>query len=220
MNSFSRIVGICAITAGCVSAQSNTGSIQGNVDDDQGSHVKNAYIVASPRSIGGGLTLTTMTDTNGAFTLSGMKPGLYAVCVQYPGDPHLDPCAWSTPPQVNVSAGAIASVVMPKIVKGSLFALEIDDPNRLWAAGDDFLVGVTLPTTGFRPLRLATSNPAVKTYDVAVPFDTPLVLYLSSTHLVFADDKGNALGHTASIPFKHVTGGNNARLVINVTGRN
>lgn len=208
------------ISACCASAQSVTGSAQGTVDDDQGQHVGNAYIIATPQGVGGGLTVTTTTGAKGDFTLSGLKPGVYSICVQYPGDPHLDPCTWSTAPQVTIAAGALSALAIPKIVKGSLFVLEIDDPNQLWAQSDDFLVGVALPTRGFYPLRLASKSATARVYDMAVPFNTALVLSISSTHLVFADNKGNVLGHTASIPFKHTAGANNAQLTLTVASRN
>ncbi len=220
INTTSRNTILFLISVWCAFAQQSTGSLQGNVDDDKGQHVSKAFIVASPRSSGGGSAATVVTGPNGEFTVSGLKPGNYSICVQSPGDPHLDPCVWSTAPQVTVGAGTVSSVAMPKVTKGSLFVLQIGDPRELWTASDDFLVGITLPSSRFFPLRLAARGGTGRTYDLAVPFDTPMVLYLSSTHLLFADDKGKILGHTASIPFKHVTGGNNARLAINVADRN
>ncbi|HYL78442.1 MAG TPA: carboxypeptidase-like regulatory domain-containing protein [Bryobacteraceae bacterium] len=208
------------VSVWCVVGQQGTGSLQGNVDDDKGQHLSKAFVVISPRSAGAGSAGTVLTGPNGEFSLSGLKPGNYSVCVQYPGDPHLDPCVWSTAPQVTIAAGTMSSVAMPKVVKGSLFVLQIGDPSELWAANDDFLVGVTLPSSRFFPLRLVTRSATGRSYDLAVPFDTPMVVSLWSTHLVFADDKGRILGNTASIAFKHVAGGNNARLSINVASRN
>jgi len=204
----------------CAFAQQDKGGFQGHVDDDKGQHVSGAYIVATPQGSGGGQTATAMAGAIGDFNFADLKPGVYSVCVQEPGGQHLDPCSWSTAPQVTVVAGQAPTITLPLVVKGSLFVLRIDDPNKVWAASDDMLVGITLPSGRFSPLRMAAVDMTGRTYDVAVAFDTPLVLYVSSSHLLFSDDKGKSLGHTASIPFKHVTGGANARLTISVSGRN
>lgn len=206
--------------AWCAFAQTTTGVTQTVVTDDSGQPVSGAYIVATPLGSAGGLTITMLADAKGAFSLSALKPGAYSVCVQEPGGLHLDPCKWSTVPKLTVTAASAAALALPPIVKGSVFQLRINDPGKVWAQTDDLLVGITVPTSMFQPLRLAASDSTGKTFDVAVPFDTALAVYVSSSHLLFADATGKSLGHTVSIPFKQAAAAVNPALTLTITGRN
>ena len=61
-------------------AQNANATVQGTVTDDSGSPVANANVVMR-----GAQTYTGTTDSTGAFTISGIAPGIYVLAVTKPG---------------------------------------------------------------------------------------------------------------------------------------
>jgi len=144
------------LAASAVSAQT-TGVIQGVINDDSGQAVSSVYVVAVSATAGGKQFIAA-TGSNGAFSISGVAPGTYSVCVQEPGGAHLDPCLWAAPVRVQVAAGQTVSNPPIIAVKGTLLQVVVNDPGGLWKSGygsPGIVLGVILPSSLFQPMRLA-----------------------------------------------------------------
>ena len=71
-----------ALIVSCASAQPGTGTIKGTLVDDSGAPVPAASIIVTGAA---GYNKTVQTQADGAYTLSGLKPGAYKVAVTFPG---------------------------------------------------------------------------------------------------------------------------------------
>jgi Carboxypeptidase regulatory-like domain len=223
--------------AACIVLGQSTGSVSGTIQDDTGQPVAGGYAVASPvGSSATHLTYTAMTAADGKFSLTGMQPGRYSICVQVPAGPHLDPCRWSSAVQVTVAPGQPVTNQAISVTKGSILQVRIDDPNKVLATSGpgDVLVGVFLPSAVFEPLSLVASDASGRTYQTAIPFNTSVGLSVTSAHLVLADESGARLtpvtassggsttggpGASATIPVLSATGTANKLVTLTVTGK-
>src|SRR5262245_1879350 len=95
---------LCCVAVVAAFGQSGVGGIQGKISDDLGQPLASVYVMAAPMGPGGRQTLTTMTAASGAYSFDQASPGTYQMCVQSPGSAYLDPCRWSAPLQVKVTA--------------------------------------------------------------------------------------------------------------------
>jgi hypothetical protein len=211
--------------------------LSGTIQDDAGQPVAGGYAVASPFGASAThLTYTAMTSADGSFSITGMQPGRYSICVQVPAGPHLDPCRWSSAVQVTVAPGHPVTNQVISVTKGSVLQVRIDDPKKVLATSGpgDVLIGVFLPSGIFQPLRLAASDASGRTYETAIPFNTSVGVSVTSAHLVLADEKGAGLtpvtpgsggfttgspGASATIPVLSATGTANKLVTLTVTGK-
>jgi hypothetical protein len=175
------------------SAFSQNGRLQGTVRDDSGNPVAGAYAVATAQSGNGHSTYTVMTGKKGEYSLENLKPGKYTVCVHKPGGFQLNSCQWSAGDQFTVGKGETLADRTLSVAAGALLQIRIADPGKVMSASDDLLIGVFLPGGLFQPMRLVSQDPTGRTYDIAVPKQTPLRLSINSTQFRIADDKGGDL---------------------------
>jgi hypothetical protein len=206
------------LAASVVRAQT-TGVIQGVIKDDSALAVSSVHVVAADATIGG-KQYTAVTSSNGAFSISGVAPGTYSICVQEPGGAHLDPCHWSTPVRIKVAAGQ--TVASPSIVavKGTLLQVRVNDPGGLWKPGNgnpEVLIGVILPASLFQPMRLASSDAGGKNFDVAIPSGTPVKMSVTAPHFAISDNQGLSLGATVA-PVQAAAGQASLPLTYTITG--
>jgi hypothetical protein len=188
------------LAASAIRAQS-PGVIQGVIKDDSGQALASVYAVAVNPALGG-KQYTAATSSNGAFSMSGVAPGTYSICVQEPGGQHLDPCHWSTPVQVKVAAGQTVASPSVTAVKGTLLQVRVNDPGGLWKAGSgnpEVLLGLKLPSSLFQPMRLASSDAGGKTFDVAIPSGTPVNVSVTAPHFTISSSQGMSLGAVAPV---------------------
>lgn len=209
-----------AAAAGSVFAQA-TGGIQGVISDDGGKSLAGAYVIATPLGIAGGLTYTAVSATGGQFSFAKVPPGNYMLCVQMPRSAHLDPCSWSSPPRVTVTAGQVSANNSVRLATGAVVHVRVNDPGQHVSKGDgEVLLGIGSPSSLFHPLGLAASDASGKTFDIAIPLNTALRLEISSDLLQLADDKGMALSAAPTgIPIQVSPGQSDPTLTFNITGK-
>jgi len=181
-----------------VFAQSGTGALQGTAKDDGGKPLAGAVAVVTGVGTASHRTHSAVTNSSGAYSFAGLEPGQYQVCVQMPGGPNLDPCQWSKPVLITVASGQTTANQTTTAVRGSLLQVRINDPLKLLGTGTgssagDIIAGVLLPQALFLPMRLASSDAAGRTYDAAIPTNTPVQVQIHSAHLQIADSQGFSL---------------------------
>ena len=169
------------------------GRIQGSVTDDSGNTIAGAFAVATAQSGNDHSTYTSVTGKSGEYSLDNLKPGTYTLCVHKPGGPHINACQWSTGSQFTLGKGETLSNQTVAVVAGALLQIHIADPGKLMGASDDLLIGVLLPTGLIQPMRLASLDPTGRTYDIAVPKQTPLRVSINSTQFQIVDNNGSGL---------------------------
>jgi hypothetical protein len=177
-----------------LAASAQSAKIQGIVTDDMGRPVSGILAVATLQSPADHSTYTAITNSKGEYSFANLSSGKYSICVQSPGGPHLSNCHWATPVQVTVASGQTIANQNIAVSRGAVLQVRVDDHKNFAAKDDDLLVAVYLPSGAFLPLRLAISNTDSRTYEAAVPRNTPLRLTVVSGHLKIADDKGKDLG--------------------------
>jgi hypothetical protein len=143
------------------------------------------------------------------------------VCVQVPHTAFLDPCRWSLPIRVTVAAGQISANNNVQVTKGSLLHVRVNDPGQHVSKGDgDVLLGIGGPSFPFHLLGLAATDPAGRTFDIAIPFNVALRLQISSEHLDLEDDNGAAPGPVpASIPIQQAPGQADPTVTFSIKGK-
>ncbi len=210
-----------ALLLAAAAACAQTGSIQGNITDDTGLAVPNAYVVATSLGSGPHITRTALTSAAGAYTLDQAAPGPYMLCVQAPHTPYLDPCVWSSPAKATVTAGQITAATNIRVVKGAMLQVRVDDSQGQYLAKGlgTVLFGVTAPSGRFHPLSVAAKDPSGETHDTAIPWSTALKLELLSNKLQVSDSKGSALGLVpAAVPIQQPIGQGDLNLTFHITG--
>jgi hypothetical protein len=212
------------IAAWNCAAQTAVGSLSGTIKDDAGQTLASVAVSAVGNGPGGKTYFVT-TSASGAFALSGVAPGVYSICVQEPGGPHLDPCHWGSPVQVTVGSQSPAALPSLQVVKGTVLQVRLNDPSHLLKAGPagppDVLVGVMLPSSLFHPMRLIANDANGYTYQVAVPAGTPAKISITSAHWSIADSAGASIGAAVSsqIPATVASGQALTAVTFTVTGR-
>jgi Carboxypeptidase regulatory-like domain len=213
----------------CGLAQSQSGSVQGVVRDEGGKAVRNVRVIAAPQPAGAGVQ--TQTDGQGVFNLTGVAAGTYLLCVQDPANQHLDPCYWSSSPrQVTIAAGQTITNQVVTALSATTLEVQVQDPKGLTdpkSGPNETLIAILRPNGRLLPLSLTGSEPAGKTYAVAVPA-AKHALFVKSNLFTISDDQGNPVeasndgqGHLAppKIPVSISQGAQNIRVTLTVTGR-
>ena len=193
-----------------IAAQSGLGSIEGRVLDYAGVPVTGANVTATLVTPGrAGSQLRSLSGDNGAFVLSPVPPGGYAVCAEFPARQLLDPCAWGERTlhiNVDPSQRVVAGV---KLLKGVPLNVRIDDPSQILTAeeampgGGGLMIGVHAPNGLFHPVRPAGRDGQGRGFTILAPAETALRLALNNRKLAIEDAAGTPLAeNTQSIPFR------------------
>src|SRR5260370_23208598 len=115
------------------------GKLQGIVHDDSGNPVVGAYAIATAQSASDHSTYRAITGSQGDYTFNSLPPGKYAICVQAPGGPHLNPCQWSTGTQgaalggaqvVTVASGQTLANQTVAVTPGALLQIRLAAPSN------------------------------------------------------------------------------------------
>jgi hypothetical protein len=165
-----------------------TGSIAGSIVDPTGAVIPNATITATLAGSASPPPITTTSNGQGSFTLSGLAPGVYVVEALSPGFSH------ARPQHVTVLAGKAQHVTLTLplevqqqqvvvnanqldsspdkngdaiILKGSELDMLPDDPDELTEqlqaiAGSDPDIGTQFYIDGFSGGRLPPNPPSAK----------------------------------------------------------
>ena len=197
------------------------GRIQGKVTDDAGQAVANVYVVAAPTTTGARNHYTAATSATGDFSLDQVPAGAYKLCVQAPRTAYLDPCLWSTPAQLALTAGQVATNTNLQVSKGSILRVRVDDPGQHLARGEGMvLLGFVVPSGRFQPLVLGTNDPSGRTYEAAIPFDKSLRLELTSNGIQLNDEGNRALTNgQAAVALQQAPGQADRTVTFHITGK-
>lgn len=213
------------LIVGCAFAQ-DSGAIHGSVVTEEGVPLPGAVILYSRvtrllkvgnyyRPAPGETVMrrTVASAADGAFNVSNLPVGEYLLCAEVPSEPYLDPCKWASAQKVTVTA---RSVVRPTVMlkKGVLLKVRINDPAGLLPrAKEDLLsplnliIGVVFREGAFLRAVNTAADGTGREYEISVPTDTPLKLWVFSRHVALRDAKGAAVDNSgAKIPFQPTSG--------------
>jgi hypothetical protein len=154
------------------------------------------------------------SDSTGAFLVPNLPPGDYEICGEHPSVALLNPCKWSTPPRVTISAGAesIPSVVLKR---GVFLNVRVNDATGLLSSAafnpvtaPDLIVGVVYGTGAFLAATVSRIDGSGRDYQMAIPYSVPLQLSVTSRHVAVADSQGLPVDTSGArlIPFKAAQG--------------
>ncbi len=209
-----RTVLAAGVLTALLAAQPPTGSIQGRVTDDSNQPVDGARVTAARlRASGSGPLsegLPAVTGQGGNFTVSGLSPGDYRICVEMPGSNFLNPCTWdSAPPAIGGGAGQPAAVglgsgqrvtgVGIQLKKGIPVRVRLDDPGGLLAPAEaagreaHVLVGAWTAAGLFQPARLTAKDSVGRTLTVLIPYDASVRVTVRGHKVQLQDEGGRAL---------------------------
>ncbi len=203
--------------------QTGTASVQGTVLDAKTLKPVPAALVIASRAGAPPFTRSTKSGGDGAFQIQNLTDGNYSLCVQAAGDQYLNPCQWSnTPSGVTLSSGQTAAGIKIALTPASVVNIQVRDAQKVLGQvtkegrRPDLSLGVWGPRGLYYPAHLAGSPTTtgrlpgginVYSYQLAVPRDTALKLYIASRDVRLGDANGVALPANASQQtFQHATG--------------
>lgn len=207
------------LTSAVLGQPSATGALQGAVRDEQGNSVAGVSVSYSriakftpgphgqPLLVPGETVFNSqaLSDAQGAFQLAAAPVGDYILCAEIQSAAYLNPCKWGSPARVTIGTSAVASTTLV-LKKGVFLKVRINDPMGL------------LPKTNPGPLHAGGINVGVKfrsgayvgaqntgldsggrDYQVAIPSDEPVNLWLFSADVALQDAAGKAVDNKGSL---------------------
>ncbi|HUO27904.1 MAG TPA: carboxypeptidase-like regulatory domain-containing protein [Bryobacteraceae bacterium] len=212
----------------CALAQSGAamGSLQGSVTDSQGralagASVRYQRVVAI---VGTGRNLApapgeavvrgaTTTAADGTFAVASLPAGDYLLCADVPSTAYLDPCRWTQPVRVALSAGGISTQTVA-LALGVFLRVRVNDPAGLLPKVIDgpwtprkLLVGVSYANGAYQGATKTGVDSAGSDYQLVIPASTPFHLWLFSRDVTLVDAAGSAVDVSGSqIPFQAAPG--------------
>lgn len=226
------------LIAGFAFGQTPFGAMQGSVTAEDGAPLPGAVVLYSrvtnlvkvgssyqPAPGEAVVRRTVSSDANGLFSLSNLPVGDYLLCAEVPSGPYLDPCKWSSALRTVVSAGSVASPVLV-LKKGVLLKVRVHAPPGLLPAVKDeplrplnLIIGVVFGDGAFLRATNTSVDRAGRDYQMSIPADMPLKLWVFSRHVTLTDSRGLSVDNSgARIPFQ-ATAGRDHALTLNVFGR-
>lgn len=203
--------------------QTGTASITGTVLDAKTQKPVPAALVMAVSTGLPPLSRNTKSGGDGAFQIQGLAAGRYSLCVQAPDDQYLDPCQWNgSPTTVTVVSGQAAAGVWLGLTAASVLSIQVQDTQKVLSQKTkdgrrpDLTLGVWGPNGLYYPAH-ASGGPTTAVnlqdgvssyrYQVAVPRDTALKFYISSSDLKLGDAAGAVLsGNASQQTFQYATG--------------
>jgi hypothetical protein len=187
----------------CMLAQSVQGTISGTVYGPDAKPLAGTTVwanivspVSRPVDRNSGVpVLTTVSATDGSYTLSNVPPGDYVVCARNAAVAALNPCAWGGAPLVQIATGRLnMSGEAIRMAAGATLQVHLDDPGGFLAAnaakpGASLLLGLATPH-GFMPLPITASTGNSRDYKLLVPFNTTHSVMISTRYFKLSDAAG------------------------------
>lgn len=180
-------------------AQSIAGTL---VAADTGDPVTSATVVAI--ATGGSSAVRpavykAIVDSAGNYSMT-VPAGQYRLCV-YGAEPFLNPCQWSNGPATNVVSAAAASTAPNSpltLQKGVQLIVRVHDPNGVLAQAESVpggAVSAYLSGSGVAqfPLPVVSSGQGFRDYGTYIPFNSPLIVFVSGHSLALQDKAGAVL---------------------------
>jgi hypothetical protein len=184
----------------------------GTVLDDQGKATVNALVIISTVSAEktGAKTpvpVSAPTDSKGNFTLAGVVPGTYTVCVLAPNN-LLNPCEWSpATSRLTVVSGKAAAPLNITLVTGTTAHIHIQDSDAVVSTPfqqpktNGVLAAGVIDAQGYsHPAHYSSTDGTTHTFDLRIPFSTDLKLWIAGANLQVTDQNGAPLASTPSNP--------------------
>ena len=199
------------LVRGCM-AQIGTASLRGTVVDAKTKRPVPGAMVIAAGSGAPPLTRNTRSGADGAFQIQGLPGGDFSLCVQLAGGAYLDPCAWNAKPTaVSLLPGQNAAGISLKLTAASMLTIQVKDAQKVMSQltkdgrRPELSIGVWGPGGLFYPARMVPGAAAAavpgstNSYQLPIPRDTILNLYIASHDLKLGDDQGAALPANASL---------------------
>lgn len=126
-----------------------TGQIQGTVQTTSGAPVVSAAVSINSRVAGAGAVYTPFntrvpTSAGGAFNVSAVPNGIYAVCVNPPDQSTLPPCLWGGELQVIVANGRTVTIPTIQLQPSADLYVRVNDLKGNGAAATGKVPGASL----------------------------------------------------------------------------
>ncbi len=223
-----RFVLILLLLAPAMIGQTRTATIAGTLLDAKTQKPIPAALVMAVHGGPPPSSKSTKSGGDGAFQIQGLAEGKYSLCVQAPGDSYLDPCQWNgNPTTVALVAGQSATGVVLRVAGASILTIQVQDAQKSLSQKTkdgrrpELTLGVWGPKGLYYPTHVSRSPGAAASlqgvgnsyrYQVAVPRDTALTLYIASRDLKLGDAAGAALPANANHQaFQHASGDTNPK---------
>ncbi len=180
--------------AGGLLAQ-NEGAVHGAAVTEDNQPLVNVRVTATRQYAEGvsAFSLSATTRPDGAFSLEGLPPGTYRVCVHAPAG-MLDPCHWSqTPPTVTLAPGEVVDTFRITVPRGALVKVRLKDAGKLLSKNEgkkadaSVLVGVWTDRGLFYPAAVVAEDSGGRDHAITVPYDLAVTLSAHSKFFKLAD---------------------------------
>lgn len=169
----------CAFAAGTLS-----GKVAADVD---GAPLAGAKVTVYRSNPAPGVTQTVTTGADGSFSVSGLAPGRYGICVKPASGAYIDPCGWADLLKtVQVSDGATAAAGSIRLRAATVLRVRVNDAAQALAkkAGDKAPPHVLVGVFDFRGMFHAAAeirrDGAGVSFELPMPPDLPVTLRVYS----------------------------------------
>ena len=190
----------------------STGTFSGSVLDQNGAPLAGALVAFQrvPKLAGypaahpgrtslapGEVIYSTAATTNrrGQYSATGLPAGTYNYCVLLAG--YLDPCRWAYGPRAVIQAGVTAPLPVITLKKGVIVSVTLLDPSKLVGQynliAPGFAVGVFSQSGSYYGAGLSAQSSGRFLFQVTVPSDQPVHLWLHSSKYTLTDQSGTAI---------------------------
>lgn len=156
-------------------------------------------------------TITGQTGEDGAFHVSGIPDGTYAVCPLAPNEDWVSPCNWQAEPLVSVARGQAVAAPGVQLKPAVDLYVRVNDPRSKRSElegkvpGAHILIGVRTPGGRLVPVPVKATDKNGADHHLSIPADIPLKLVVYSRAFDLSDsgdraiDKLNGMSTTVSI---------------------
>jgi hypothetical protein len=147
--------------------------------------------------------------------------GDYNLCMYASG--YLATCEWTGWQHATVAASQALDHGTVQLTKAVTVTIRINDPHRLMGSANQIasplVAGVREQSGRFHPARETATDSTGHTLQIAVPYATPLKLWLHSWRFLLTDSGGAMVDHLgAQFPFQVSAGGAAPSYTFNITG--
>lgn len=185
-------------SVGVAQAQSSSavaGQIQGKVVlEAGGSALSGATVTAYRIAPAPAVRVSTSTGSDGSFTVAGLAPGRYGICVKHPSGTLIDPCQWPYIQRpLSVTNGGTSGGVVIRMKKASALNVRVNDTGQFLArkSSEAFpphvLVGAFDMRGAFHPALQTGKDSSGVSYQLSIPVDFPIRLTVGSPKVKLED---------------------------------
>jgi hypothetical protein len=161
------------------------------------------------------------TDASGRYQLLQLVAGDYDQCVAAPG--HLATCEWAALRHATLAEAQALDTGVIQLTKAVTVTIRINDPLSLLKGASTMasplVAGVRDGSGRLRPGRETAASGGSHTFQVDVPYGTPLNVWLHSWRFLLTDSTGATLDRRgARIPFEVAANGQAPSFVFTIAG--